>query len=85
VNTRVRVHITSKVLKKVSVETILGRGGEIKGNDGRVNITKINCKHFHKCNNVPTLQQKYNKNKIKKNSFLRKNRNVKQVILRGGP
>jgi hypothetical protein len=40
------------------VETILRMGGrEIKENDGRVNLTKIYCEHFCKCDNVPPVQQ----------------------------
>jgi hypothetical protein len=37
------------------VEIILRMGG--KENDGGVNLTKIYCKHFCKCHNVPPIQQ----------------------------
>jgi hypothetical protein len=40
------------------VETVLRMGGEgIKKNDGGINLTKIYCKHFCKCHNVPPVQQ----------------------------
>jgi hypothetical protein len=36
--------------------TILGRGRGIKENDGGMNLTKIYCKHFCKCHNIPPVQ-----------------------------
>jgi hypothetical protein len=40
------------------VETVLRMGGEgIKKTDGGINLTKIYCKHFCKCHNVPPVQQ----------------------------
>jgi hypothetical protein len=32
-----------------------------------VNLTKMYCKHFYKCHNVPPVQKQYdNKNKVNK-------------------
>jgi hypothetical protein len=51
---------------KRPAKTILRRVVEgIKKNDGGVNLTKIYCKHFHKCHNVlPVQQHDDNENKI---------------------
>jgi hypothetical protein len=38
------------------VETTPGMGGGLKENDGGVNSTKIYCKVFCKCHNVPPAQ-----------------------------
>jgi hypothetical protein len=49
--------------KMRSVETILKMGVEgIEENGGGVNLTKIYCKHFCKCHNMPPAQQYDNKN-----------------------
>jgi hypothetical protein len=49
------------------VETIPGMGGRgIKDDDGGVNLTKIYCKHFCTCHNVPPAPQ-YNLKKKRKN------------------
>jgi hypothetical protein len=44
--------------KMRAVETILRmEGGTIRENNGGINLTKMYCKHFYKCHNVPPVQQ----------------------------
>jgi hypothetical protein len=53
------------------VETILRMaGGGIKENDGGVNLTKIYCKHFCKCHNIFSAQQKHDNKTPQKQSLL---------------
>jgi hypothetical protein len=50
----------------------LGQG--IKENGGGVSLTKIDCKHFCKCHNVPPVQQQYGNFKLKKPQYLWKHK-----------
>jgi hypothetical protein len=59
------------------VETILRMGGWVKENDGGVNLTKLYCKNFCKCHNVPW----YNSNIIFKNFYrIKKQKKIIQEI-----